>query len=174
MKLKKTVTLMLVMLCVGTVALAEITVQTVADPTYVRSAPEIAENIMGELKANRVFEWAGHIAVDERGVAWLDLLYSDYKYGWVSSLHTNLLDGDTGEMIEMPISVSSETLVIATERVNVFSDPAYNSSVMGSMQTGDYAKFTGFKKKDTKDNLWYQINYNNISGWVPADSVSIF
>ena len=173
MKLKKIVTLMMVMLCVGAVALAEITVQTVADPTYVRSTPEIAENIIDSLKSDREYEWGGNIEIDERGVAWLDIYYSSNKYGWVSSLHCNLIQ-ENGKVIHFVTDDVPDTQILALEEVEVYSGPGTNNIYLGVIYAGDVAEFTGFRKKDAKGIEWYQIISAYGNGWVSSEHTMIF
>jgi len=61
--MKKVLAVILLLLCMGTAAISEIYVNTVADPTYVRTEPKIAKNIVKELKPNQSYEWGGHIVL---------------------------------------------------------------------------------------------------------------
>lgn len=71
MRIKRIIALTLALLCFATVALADIYVRTVADPTYVRSKPKIARNIQKELSAGLALEWGGNVQLDDRGIAFL-------------------------------------------------------------------------------------------------------
>ena len=175
MRINRIIALTLALLCFATVALAEIYVRTVADPTYVRSKPKIAKNIQKELSSGMVLEWGGNVQLDDRGVAFLDVYYGNNKYGWVSSLHASLWISDTNEYIELPVVIDSEnpTNVIICQSVNAYSGPGTTYSIVGYLEAGDYAKYTGFAKKDSSGHTWYQIKFGSFQGWVPASAVSL-
>lgn len=52
--MKKVLAVILLLLCMGAAALSEVFVVTIADPTYVRTEPKIAKNIVKELAPNQV------------------------------------------------------------------------------------------------------------------------
>ena len=171
--MKRILAIVLALLCLGTACLAEVYVYTVANPTYVRSEPRIAKNIVKELGANGYYEWGGHIVYDDRGVAFFDLFYSNYKYGWVSSLHANLWDSNEDITLDIYNGVKN-TSVIITQDVTVRSDAGSRYAWVDELSRGNIVQFTGFKKKDSSGVLWYQIIYTGISGWVPSTCAVIF
>ena len=166
--------MVLMLLCISTTALSEVYVNTIADPTYVRSEPRIAKNIVKELNANETYEWGGHIVFDERGVAFFDLFYSDYKYGWVSSLHASLWDSDTKMAYDILDDGAMNTKVFITRDVVVRSDAGTKYVWVDELQRGKTVQFTGYKKYDSNGELWYQIKYNGINGWVPSSCAIIY
>lgn len=172
--MKKIVALMLVLMMVGSAALAEVCVLTTANPTYVRSSPMIAENIIDQLPPNYLYTWGGHVSVDTRGVEWYDIYYDGYKYGWISGLHGNLVDSATGQTwVDHSTYRGNDTTIYATQGVSVYTGAGYGYATIGYMYAGDTADYTGFSQKDSNGNLWYQINYYNSTGWVPAQYTSI-
>jgi len=175
MRIKRIIALTLALLCFATVAMAEMYVRTVADPTYVRSKPKIAKNIQKELSAGLVLEWGGNVELDDRGIAFLDVYYGNNKYGWVSSLHASLWISETDEYIELPVVIDPEnpTNVYIRQNVNVYSGPGRTYSIEGYMEAGDYVKYTGFSKKDSGGHTWYQIKFGSFQGWVPATAAAL-
>ena len=172
--MRKILVVALALLCLGSISLAEVYVNTVADPTYVRSEPKIAKNIVKELGANGTYEWGGHIVFDERGVAFFDLFYSNYKYGWVSSLHASLWDSDEGRAYDIIYDGAKDTRVFITRDVVVRSDAGSRFAWVDELRSGSTAQFTGYKKKDSYGELWYQVKYNGINGWVPSGCAVIY
>jgi len=172
--MKKVLAVILLLLCMGTAAISEIYVNTVADPTYVRTEPKIAKNIVKELKPNQSYEWGGHIVFDERGVAFYDLFYSDYKYGWVSSLHASLWDSVEGMAYDINYDNALNTHVFIRRDTAVRSDAGSRYDQVGVLAVGDIAQYTGYNKKDSNGERWYQVKYNGISGWVPSSCAVIY
>ena len=172
--MKKILAIVLALLCIGTAALSEIFINTIADPTYVRSEPKIAKNIVKELSANETYEWGGHIVYDDRGVAFYDIFYGNYKYGWVSSLHADLWDSDTRMAYALSYDDAENTHVFITKDVSVHSDAGSKYEVIGQLERGTIASFTGYKKKDSSGNQWYQVKYQGISGWVQSNCAVIY
>ena len=167
--MKRILTLVLTFILIGSMALAEVYVLATADPTYVRSAPEIAENIKGQLEANYLYEWGGHVSVDTRGVEWYDVYYSSGEYGWISGLHGNLYDNETGEtFVDHSVTLGKGTSIQADADVNVRSGPGTEYSIIGSLLKGETMDYTGTSQKSSTGKLWYQINYNNQIGWVSS------
>lgn len=176
MRIKRIIGLTLALLCFATVALADIYVKTVADPTYVRSKPKIARNIQKELSAGLALEWGGNVQLDDRGIAFFDVYYGNNKYGWVSSLHASLWISENDEYIELPVVIDPKnpTNVCIRQNLNVFDGPGTTYSIVGYLETGDYAKYTGFAKKDSGGHTWYQIKFGSFQGWIPASAASLF
>ena len=160
-------------MCISTTALSEIYINTIADPTYVRSEPKIAKNIVKELSANETYEWGGHIVYDDRGVAFYDIFYGN-KYGWVSSLHADLWDSDTRMAYALSYDDADNTHVFVTKDVSVRSDAGSKYEIIGQLERGTIASFTGYKKKDSSGNQWYQVKYQGISGWVQPSCAVIY
>lgn len=173
--MKRVFVAIVALLCLGTAALSEIYVNTIADPTYVRSEPKIAKNIVSELSSHVTCEWGGHIVYDDRGVAFYDVFYGNYKYGWVSSLHADLWDSDTGFAYDLSDDDDAEnTQLFITRDVTVHSDAGSGYAVVGRLARGTIASFTGYKKKDSSGNQWYQVKYQGINGWVPSSYAVIY
>lgn len=172
--MKRILAIVLALLCFGTAALSEIYIYTIADPTYVRSEPKIAKNIVKQLSPNKTYEWGGHIVYDDRGIAFYDIFYSDYKYGWVSSLHADLWDSDTNVAYTPSSDNTKNTSVFITEDVSMRSDAGSRYTVVGYLDRGTTVSFTGYKKKDSSGNQWYQVKYLGTSGWVPSSCAVIY
>ena len=172
--MKKTVALILALLLIGAAALAEYAVYAIADPTYVRDAPGISGERMANIRPDALYEWGGHTSVDERGVAWFDIFYGN-KYGWVSSLHADLYDRQTGRMqnyVNYPLP--DDTTLFAKRDLDVYSDAGTSSYYIGTLYKGESAIFTGFRKKDSKGKEWCQIRFYGQRGWVTAKDAEIY
>lgn len=172
--MKKLVALTLVLLMLGTVALADSYVLAVADPTWVCSSPGLGDNIVDKLVQGSTYQWGGHVSYDSRGIAWYDVWYSG-KYGWVSSLHGNLIDNSTGEAHNDPsVAYGNGTSIRANSEVNVRTGPGTEYAIIGTMYAGETADYTGTSRKASNGKLWYQINFYNNIGWVSASLTSIY
>ena len=173
--MKKAVTLILALLLVGAAALADSSVLAVADPTWVRSSPGLGDNIVDKLVQGWYYEWGGNISYDSRGIAWYDVWYGAGKYGWVSSLHGNLIDDETGGAHnDTSVAYGNGTSIRANSEVNVRTGPGTEYAIIGVMYAGETADYTGTSKKASNGRLWYQINYYNNIGWVSASLTSIY
>ena len=75
---------------------------------------------------------------------------------------------------DITVVAADKTMYVISDGLNVRSGCSTGDQIIGAYSYGATVKVTGIVQKDGKDFGWYQINYNNISGWVPADSVSIF
>ena len=172
--MKKTLALILALLCIGIAALAETAVYAIADPTYLRSAPGINGDRMVNLRPDAVYEWGGHTSIDERGVAWFDVFFGS-KYGWVSSLHADLCDTQTGRLqFYTNYPTPKLTTLCATRDTDVYSDAGTSSYYVGTLYRNDTAIFTGFRKKDSKGREWCQIRFYGERGWVLSRDSEIF
>lgn len=168
--MKKTITLILVLvLILCSTALAD-SVKAVADPTYVRTGPGLDYKIVDSLAANTTHEWGGEVVYDNRGIAWYSIYYGPYgTYGWVSSLHANIVSNSGyGNEDARNGAYSNGTSVYATGDVTVRTGPGTNYGSLGTLYYGQSADFTGFKQDDSNGMTWYQINFYGDSGWVPA------
>lgn len=174
MRIRKIVALALALLVMGVAALAEDVVYAIADPTYVRTAPGIDGDRAANLRPDSVYQWGGRISVDKRGVAWFDVFYGNH-YGWVSSLHADLYDRQTGRFWNYTNSPApDDTQLFAKRDLDVYSDAGTNSYYVGTLYKGQSAIFTGFRKKDSKKNEWCQIRFYNQRGWVLAKYSDIY
>lgn len=167
------VLLILLLLCgaANAVMFESAHVLAVADPTWVRSAPEIAENIVDKLASGNTYEWGNHVFFDERDIAWYDVYYSG-KYGWVSSLHANLIDDESGVSFNATdVVLGNMTAIVATDVTGVLDEPE-SGNLIGILFEGEGADYTGMKK-EVNGKIWYQVNYYNNSGWVSSDYAEI-
>jgi len=172
--MKKAIALILVLLLFGAAALAESYVLAVADPTWVRSSPGLGDNIVDKLVQGCTYRWGGNVSYDSRGIAWYDVIYSG-GYGWISSLHGNLVDGETGEAHnDTSVAIGNGTSIRANSEVNVRTGPGTEYAIIGTMYAGETADYTGTSQKASNGRLWYQINYYNSIGWVSANLTSIY
>ena len=174
MRNRRIIALVLSLLLVSVAALAEDAVYTIADPTYVRSAPGIDGERKANLRPDSIYEWGGHTSVDDRGVTWFDVFYGN-NYGWVSSLHADLYDRMTGEFsyyVNYP--APDDTTVFAKRDMDVYSGPSTETYFNGTLSKGESAIFTGFREKDSKGNEWLQIRYNWKRGWVRSKYAEIY
>ena len=172
--MKKTVALVLALLLIGAAALADYAVYAIADPTYLRSGPGISGERLTNLRPDSAYEWGGNISVDERGVAWFDVFFGN-KYGWVSSLHADLCDRQTGALqnyVNYPLP--DDCTLFARRDLDVYSDAGTNSYYIGTLYKGESAIFTGFRKKDSKGREWCQIRFYSERGWVPSENAEIY
>ena len=172
--MRKTIALILTLLMIGCAALAESYVLAVADPTWVRSSPGLGDNIVDQLVQGNYYQWGGNVSYDSRGIAWYDVIYSG-KYGWISSLHGNLIDGESGEYHnDTSVAIGNGTSIRANSEVNVRTGPGTEYAIIGTMYAGETADYTGTSKAASNGRLWYQINYYNNIGWVSASYTSIY
>jgi len=172
--MKRIVAIALVLLFLGSAAMAEVVVLAIGDPTWVRSSPGLGDNIVDKLVTGSYYRWGGNISYDGRGVAWYDVYYSGH-YGWISSLHGNLVDSETGDTHNDPtVSMGNGTSIRANAEVNVRSGPGTGYAIIGRMYAGETADYTGTSKRASNGGLWYQINYYNTTGWVSASYTSIY
>ena len=172
--MKRAIALILALLMIGCAALAESYVLAVADPTWVRSSPNLGENIVDQLVTGNTYQWGGNVRYDSRGIAWYDVVYSG-KYGWISSLHGNLIDGADGSAHnDTSVAIGNGTSIRANSEVNVRTGPGTEYAVIGTMYAGETADYTGTSKKAANGKLWYQINYYNSIGWVSASYASVY
>lgn len=166
-------TLLLMMLACSA-AMAVGYVHAVADPTWVRTSPNLGQNIVGKLSPGQDYEWGGHVSYDSRNIAWYDVYYSG-GYGWISSLHGNLIDSDTGiPHNDTSTALGNGTSIRANADVNVRSGPGTGYGVIGTLYRGNTADYTGTSRTDGSGMKWYQINYYNQVGWVAARYTSIY
>lgn len=165
----KRIAIMVLLICmVGSFALAETRVKAVASPTWVRTSPNLGQNIVDKLTPGNYYTWGGNVSYDSRGIAWYDVYYSG-GYGWISSLHGNLVDSYTGETHnDTSIALGNGTSIRANADVNVRTGPGTNYMSIGTLYKGSTADYTGTSKKDSGGRLWYQINYYNNLGWVSS------
>lgn len=173
--MKKLFALILALLLIGAAALADSFVLAVADPTWVRSSPGLGDNIVDSLVRGNTYKWGGNVSYDSRGIAWYDVWYGAGKYGWISSLHGNLIDSETGDTHnDTSVAIGNGTSIRANSEVNVRSGPGTEYAIIGTMVAGETADYTGTSKKASNGKLWYQINYYNSLGWVSAGLTSIY
>ncbi len=174
MRFRKIVALALALLVMGVAALAEDVVYAIADPTYVRDAPGISGERAANLRPDTAYEWGGHISVDDRGVAWFDVFYGNH-YGWVSSLHADLCDRQTGQFWNYTnVPAPDDTSLFAKRDLDVYSDAGTNSYYVGTLYKGETAIFTGFRQKDSRGGEWCQIRFHNQRGWVLSRDAEIY
>ena len=174
MRIRKTIALTLALLFVGVAALAETVVYTIADPVYVRSAPGIDGERKANLMPDSIYEWGGHTYEDDRGVAWFDIFYGN-NYGWVSSLHVDLYDRQTGQFqYYQNYPTPDDTSVFAKKDLDVYTDAGTDAYFIGTLSKGSSAIFSGFRKKDSKGNEWLQIRFNWKRGWVRSKDAEIY
>ena len=172
--MKRIAVLVLIICLIGAAALAETRVKAVASPTWVRTSPKLGKNIVGQLSSGSYYTWGGNISYDSRGIAWYDVYYSG-GYGWISSLHGNLVDFDTGSTHNnTDIALGNGTSIRAIDDVNVRTGPGTEYPQIGTLYRGDTADYTGTKKKARNGNYWYQINYYNRVGWVSSKLTKIY
>lgn len=166
--MKKIAILVLILCLIGSCAMAEVYVKAVASPTWVRTSPGLGDNIVDKLSPGSYYLWGGNISYDNRGIAWYDVIYSG-GYGWISSLHGNLIDAYTGAYHnDTEFSPANGTSIVATADVNVRTGPGTNYVVIGTLYNGMSADYTGTSQMDRNGRLWYQINYYNYVGWVSS------
>ena len=174
---RRVIALVLALLCVATAATAEYEIQfyvlATADPTWVRSEPGLGDNIFDRLPPDMLYEWGGHIETDGRGVDWYDVCYDSDKYGWISGLHGNLVDQYGMPYVDHSVSLGGGTSIRADSDVSVRSDAGEEYAIIGILFQGDTADYTGTSRKDGDGRTWYQINYFDNRGWVPASHTSI-
>lgn len=164
--MKKIAILVLTLCLIGSFALAETRVKAVADPTWVRTSPNLGRNIVDKLSPGRYYTWGGNVSYDNRGIAWYDVYYSG-KYGWISSLHGNLVDDETEEIYDDTSTARGNgTSIRASADVNVRTGPGTDYATIGKLYKGNTADYTGTSKRDGRGRLWYQINYYGELGWV--------
>ena len=164
--MKKTLALIVVLiltLCAS--ALAD-SVKAVADPTYVRTGPGLDYKTVDYLPGNTYYQWGGDVVYDDRGVEWYSIYYQN-GFGWVSSLHANLVSS-SGVEYSRNGAYSDDTSIYAACDVSVHTGPASNFGTIGTLYCGQSADFTGFKQTDSYGETWYQINFYGSSGWVPS------
>lgn len=172
--MKKILVLMMVLLLIGAVALADMVVLAIADPTWVRTSPNLGDNIVDKLVPNSIYQWGGNVSYDNRGIAWYDVYYSG-GYGWISSLHGNLIDSETGiTHNDTSVALGNGTSIRANSEVNVRSGAGTEYSIIGKLYAGQTVDYTGTSKKGSSGRLWYQVNYNNQLGWVSSAYASIY
>lgn len=172
--MKKIAVIVLIICLIGSIALAESRVLAVGNPTWVRTSPNLGKNIVDKLTPGNYYTWGGNVSYDSRGIAWYDVYYSG-GYGWISSLHGNLVDFDTGETHnDTTYALGNGTAIRANADVNVRSGPGIDYSIIGKLYRGNTADYTGTSKRDNGGRLWYQINYYNETGWVSSRYTSIY
>lgn len=170
-----TVALLLILLCSAAVAEIEVEyyVLATADPTWVRSEPGLGDNIIDKLIPDNLYEWGGHVEVDNRGVDWYDVCYDSNKYGWISGLHGNLVNQFGQPYTDHSVSLGHGTSIRADADVNVRLGPGTRYATLGTLYKGETADYTGTSEKDSEGRLWYQINFYDSRGWVIAEYTSI-
>ena len=128
--MKKILIHALILVLVGSASMAEKWVLAVASPTWVRTSPNLGKNIVDKLTPGNYYTWGGNVSYDSRGIAWYDVNYSG-GYGWISSLHGNLVDFDTGTSHnDTSYAYGNGTAIRANSDVNVRSGPGTNYAVM--------------------------------------------
>lgn len=172
--MKKILVLALILVLIGSTSLAEKRVLAVASPTWVRTSPNLGKNIVDKLTPGNYYTWGGNVSYDSRGIAWYDVRYSG-GYGWISSLHGNLVDFDTGTSHnDTSYAYGNGTAIRANSDVNVRSGPGTNYAVIGELYRGNTADYTGTSKKDSDGRVWYQINYYSELGWISSRYTSVY
>lgn len=116
----------------------------------VRSGPGLTYDIIGSVKQNE------KLMVIGKENDWLQIQYKDSS-GWVASWYT------TSETIEM----ENKQIISKVNKLNVRTEPALSSAVIGQLQEGD--QFTALKIEGD----WIEIDYNDEKGWVFNDYVNI-
>ena len=175
--MKKIISLLLItaVLLASASALAD-SVKAVADPTYVRTGPGLSYKTIDYLPGNTYYQWGGDVAYDDRGVAWYSLYYGiNGAYGWVSSLHANLVsNAHYGNEDARNGAYLKDTSVYAVYDADVHTGPAGNYGTIGTLYSGQSADFTGFRQADSYGVTWYQIIYHGNSGWVSSQYTGIW
>ena len=171
---KRIMALSVVLMLIGAAALGEVYVKAVASPTWVRTSPNLGKNIVDKLTPGNLYEWGGNVSYDSRGIAWYDVWYSG-GYGWISSLHGNLVDTETGYTHnDTTFAMGNGTAIRARTDVNVRTGPGTNYDIIGTLYAGSTADYTGTSRTDGSGRLWYQINFYNRVGWVSSRYASIY
>ena len=86
----------------------------------------------------------------------------DGNTGWVDGAY--LADAAT-EASDMPVGT---TVIVATDTLNLRSDPTLSGAVLSTMSNGDTASVVG--SPQTADGYtWLQIDANGVTGWVARD-----
>jgi len=86
----------------------------------------------------------------------------------------DLWDSDTNMAYTPSSDNTKNTSVFITEDVSMRSDAGSRYTVVGYLKRGTTVSFTGYKKKDSSGNQWYQVKYQGTSGWVPSSCAVIY
>lgn len=117
---------------------------------HIRSGPGLSYDVTGSLKKGTQVE------VLSTSGDWLEIQDRDGT-GWIASWLTTSTDHSVG---------TSTTIVSQVNQLNVRSNPAIGSAVLGRMAAGDEAIMTG------QDGEWAAIAYNGLNGWVHTDYIT--
>lgn len=95
-----------------------------------------------------------------------------------SLLSIKVLKYDTKQAVSKPENVSEFSIVprdmtmyvnVGADTLNVRSGYSVDSELLGGLKNGTAVRVTGVVQKNGKDYGWYQISFNNGTGYVSAD-----
>ncbi len=114
---------------------------------------------------NEVFVASGYITVAadmdavNTAIFFIKILKHDTKKA--------LNEADAGKYTVLPRDMTMYVKV--DDFLNVRSGYFVSSPILGKLQNGTAVRVTGIVQKDGKDAGWYQVSYNNRSGYVDSD-----
>ena len=156
--LKKLIAALLIALFCMSTALASGAIRTDGE-VNVRKGPGLDYAASYTLSSGTVKNY-DKTAKDERGVTWYHLVNG----GWVSSKFTTRVDSSSASKS----TSSTKNTVKATGKVNLRKGPGLDYKSLGTIHTGETAKYLGETKKDERGVAWYKVSFNGKTGWVSS------
>ena len=175
--------LMLTILAAGALAAACV---RFSGTTNVRSGPGLDCSIIGSVNAGSTLDYTGSTCYDNRGVAWYKIRLGRNS-GWVSSRYASFTNhggtasyasggsGNTGVTRSGSYGAPSGGYVEATDGdTNVRSGPGLGYEILGVLDRGCGASFTGDIRYDNRGVAWYKIRLGRNSGWVSSRYTTLY
>ncbi len=125
-----------------------------ADALNIRIGPGTQYEIIGTVQKNQEFV-AYNYTVDSSGHKWWQFFYDD-RVGWCASWYTEMAYSDI-----FAVNVSSS--------LHVRSGAATSNSILGSVYDGMLFAKKGQEYNSDEDITWYEIYWENQSGWIAGN-----
>lgn len=120
-----------------------------AEILHLREGPGLTYPIIDTLQNGELLTF-----IDKRG-DWLEVEVNGTK-GWVASWLTTEQSSQTNSLA-----------ISQVDRLNIRLEPSLSSPVLGQLNKGDQVQIIG------KQDKWLQIQYQQLTGWVHSDYLSI-
>ena len=144
----------------------------------VHTGPGLGYTTIGSAHKGSSLPYLGSSSVDERGVTWYLVSFSNTT-GWISGKY-GYLTGSGGSTYYGSGAnggssggysgggYSGGAYVVATGNVNLHTGPGLSYTDVGTLHTGETAPYLGNSSYDSRGVLFYQINYNGMTCWVSS------
>ncbi|MBE5807548.1 MAG: hypothetical protein E7317_04315 [Clostridiales bacterium] len=150
-------------------ALASTSVITTGE-VNLRTGPGLDYASIGVVPKGTELVYLNESSIDDRGVAWYKISYGS-SYSWVSSRYATLSNGEESVEKKEKTSRSGGTLW-ATAAVNIRSGPGVSYNTVGVLEEGASARYVGNDSYDAAETAWFQIETDEVSGWVSSAYVT--